>query len=234
VVGRGTPPQLPSPLLESLLLPSAVLGPEFHRVDQTFTTIDPRYLNFESDGDVSVEGERSSPPPPAPSTAGDSGAVPQNPDAFKAPAGPSLHLQDEDTQLWGHVLLDVEAERMINAVDVMLYPLPPPASYTVGALGASLWNPNTDSPLTLFTHRTCPSWLMSFLSHVSSPRGCGISLTIMRITPMTHLLTSCTGLMRTSPSMCLLPLQGRRHGLSSPPSPLMLLRGRYRPSNTCC
>jgi hypothetical protein len=109
--GGGTPPQLPSPLLEALPLPSAVLGPEFRRLDQAFATIDPRFLNFESDGD-DLEEERASPPPPALSTSGDSGAVPQNSAAFEAPAGPSLHPQDKDAQLWGHVLLDVEAERM--------------------------------------------------------------------------------------------------------------------------
>jgi hypothetical protein len=33
---------------------------------------------------------------------------------------------------------------MRDAVDVTLYPLPPPALYTVGAPGASLWNPDVD------------------------------------------------------------------------------------------
>jgi hypothetical protein len=145
VVGGGTPPQLLSPLLESLPLPSVVLGPEFHRLNQAFATIDLRYLNLESDGDDSAEGVSLSPPPPVPSTVGDSGAVPQNPAAFEAPAGPSLHPQDENAQLWGHVLLDVEAERMRDAVEVTLYPLPPPPTlYTVGAPGASLWNPDAD------------------------------------------------------------------------------------------
>jgi hypothetical protein len=143
VAGGGTPPQLPSPLLEALPLPSAVLGPEFCRLNQAFATIDPKFLNFESDGD-DLEEERASPPPPAPSTSGDSGAVPLNPDAFEAPAGASLHPQDEDAQLWGHVLLDAETERMRDAVNVTLYPLPPPAPYTVGAPGASLWNPDVD------------------------------------------------------------------------------------------
>jgi hypothetical protein len=144
VAGGGTPPQLPSPLLEALPLPSAVLGPEFRRLDQAFATIDPKFLNFESDGD-DLEEERASPPPPAPSTSGDSGAVPLNPDASEAPVGTSLHPQDEDAQLWGHVLLDVEAERMRDVVEVTLYPLPPPpAPYTVGAPGASLWDPDTD------------------------------------------------------------------------------------------
>jgi hypothetical protein len=67
VAGGGTPPQLPSPLLESLPLPSTVLGPEFRRLDQAFATIDPKFLNFKSDGD-NLEEERASPPPPAPST----------------------------------------------------------------------------------------------------------------------------------------------------------------------
>jgi hypothetical protein len=31
--GGGTPPQLPSPLLKTLPLPSAVLGPEFRGLD---------------------------------------------------------------------------------------------------------------------------------------------------------------------------------------------------------
>jgi hypothetical protein len=56
-----------------------VLGPEFRRLDQAFATIDPKFLNFKSDGD-NLEEERVSPPPPAPSTLGDSGAVPLNPD----------------------------------------------------------------------------------------------------------------------------------------------------------
>jgi hypothetical protein len=141
--GGGTPPQLPSPLLGTLPLPSAVLGPEFRGLDQAFATVDPRFLNFESDGD-DLEEERVSPPPPAPSTSGDLGAVPQNPDAVEVPAGLSLHPQDEDAQLWGHVLLDAETERMKDAVDVTLYPLPPPAPYTDGAPGASLWNPDVD------------------------------------------------------------------------------------------
>jgi hypothetical protein len=143
MAGGGTPPQLPSPLLEALPLPSAVLGPEFRRLNQAFATIDPEFLNFESDGD-DLEEEGASPPPPAPSTSGDSGAVPPNPDAFEAPAGTSLHPQDEDAQLWGHVLLDAETERVRDVVDVTLYPLPPPAPYTVGAPGASLWNPDVD------------------------------------------------------------------------------------------
>jgi hypothetical protein len=79
MAGGGTPPQLPSPLLKALPLPSAVLGPEFRRLNQAFATIDPKFLNFESDGD-DLEEERASPPPPAPSTSGDSGAVPPNPD----------------------------------------------------------------------------------------------------------------------------------------------------------
>jgi hypothetical protein len=99
VAGGGTPPQLPSPLLEALPLPSVVLGPKFRRLDQAFAVIDPKFLNFKSDGD-DMEEERVSPSPPAPSTSGDSGAVPLNPDAFEAPAGTSLHPQDEDAQLW--------------------------------------------------------------------------------------------------------------------------------------
>jgi hypothetical protein len=141
--GGGTPPQLPSPLFEALPLPSGVLGPEFRRLDQAFATIDPKFLNFESDGD-DLEEESVSPPPPAPSTSGDLGAVPQNPDAVEVPVGPSLHPQDEDAQLWGHVLLDAEMERMKDAVNVTLYPLPPPTPYTDGAPGASLWNPDVD------------------------------------------------------------------------------------------
>jgi hypothetical protein len=83
-----------------------------------------------------------SPSPPAPSASGDSRAVPLNPDAFEVPTGTSLHPQDEDAQLWAHVLLDVEAGRMRDAAEVTLYPLLPPAPYTVGAPGASLWDPD--------------------------------------------------------------------------------------------
>jgi hypothetical protein len=67
VAGGGTPPQLLSPLLKSLPLPSAVLGPEFRRLNRAFATIDPKFLNFESDNDILEEGS-ASPPPPAPST----------------------------------------------------------------------------------------------------------------------------------------------------------------------
>jgi hypothetical protein len=86
-VGGNTPPQLPSPLLESLPLPSAVLGPEFRRFDQAFTTVDPRFLNFESDEDAVEEGG-SSPPPPAPSATGVSGAMPPSPGVAEVPVGP--------------------------------------------------------------------------------------------------------------------------------------------------
>jgi hypothetical protein len=64
--GGGTPPQLPSPLLESLPLPSAVLGPEFRRLDQAFATVDPRFLNFESDEDAGRRGVRLLPLPTLP------------------------------------------------------------------------------------------------------------------------------------------------------------------------
>jgi hypothetical protein len=143
VAGGGTPPQLLSPLLKALLLPSAVLGPEFRRLDQAFDIVDPKFLNFESDGD-DLEEERASPPPPALSTSGVLGAVPLNPDAVEVPAGASLHPQDEDAQVWAHVLLDIEAERMRDVAEVTVYPLLPPAPYTVGALGASLWNPDVN------------------------------------------------------------------------------------------
>jgi hypothetical protein len=142
VAGGGTPPQLPSPLFEALPLPSAVLGPEFRRLDQAFATVDPRLLNFESDGDDFAEGESSSPPPPAHSFSGDSGAMPQSPVAAEAPAGPSPHPQD--AHLWRHVLSDAETERMVDAVNGPLYPPPPPAPYMDGAPGASLWNPDVD------------------------------------------------------------------------------------------
>jgi hypothetical protein len=105
------------------------------------TIVDPKFLNFESDGD-DLEEERASPPPPALSTSGVLGAVPLNPDAVEVPAGASLHPQDEDAQVWAHVLLDIEAERMRDVAEVTVYPLLPPAPYTVGALGASLWNPD--------------------------------------------------------------------------------------------
>jgi hypothetical protein len=137
--GGGTPPQLPSPLLKHLLLPSAVLGPEFCRLDQAYTTVNPRFLNFESDGDDSVGGGELVSSPSCPSTFGDSGAMPLNPNVSEVPAGPFLHPQDKDALLWGHILLDAETERLRDAVSVTLYPLPPPAPYTVGAPGASLF-----------------------------------------------------------------------------------------------
>jgi hypothetical protein len=121
-------------------------------------------------------------------------------------------------------------------VDVTLYPLPPPAPYTVGAPGASLWNPdvNVVSIDTVHPQDMPLVQLMSFLCPVSLPRGHGTSLTVMRITPMTHLLTSLTGLVRTSPSRCPLPLLGRWLARYFLPRPPMLLQGRCGLLSTCC
>jgi hypothetical protein len=138
--GGGTPPQLPSPLLESLPLPSAVLGPEFRGLDRAFATVDPRFLNFESDEDILEEG-RVSPPPPASSAAGGSGAVPRSPGVVEVPVGP---LPPQDAPHLGDILSDAEIERRVEAALGPLYPPPPPAPYTDGAPGASLWNPDVD------------------------------------------------------------------------------------------
>jgi hypothetical protein len=132
VAGGGTPPQLPSPLLKSLPLPSAVLGPEFRRLDRAFLTVDLKFLNFESD-DNALEEEGVSPPPPAPSASGDPGAVPPDPVASEAPAGPSLHPQD--AHLWCHVLSDAETEKVVDAIDGPLYPPPPPPPPAPSASG---------------------------------------------------------------------------------------------------
>jgi hypothetical protein len=97
VAGGGTPLQLPSPLLESLPLPSVVLGPEFRRLDWAFTTIDPKFLNFESDNDILEEESVS--PPPAPSTVDGSGALPPGPSVAETPLGPPP-LQDAPLGGW--------------------------------------------------------------------------------------------------------------------------------------
>jgi hypothetical protein len=138
--GGGTPPQLPSPLLESLPLPSAVLGPEFRRLDQAFATVDPRFLNFESDEDAVEEGG-SSPPPPNPSATGVSGVTPPSPGVAEVPVGPP---PPQDAPQLGDILSDAEIERRVEAALGPLYPPPPPAPYTDGAPGASLWNPDVD------------------------------------------------------------------------------------------
>jgi hypothetical protein len=138
--GGGTPPQLPSPLLESLPLPSAVLGPEFRGLDRAFATVDPRFLNFESDEDILEEG-RVSPPPPASSAAGGSGAEPRSPGVAEVPVGP---LPPQDAPHLGDILSDAEIERRVEAALGPLYPPPPHAPYTDGAPGASLWNPDVD------------------------------------------------------------------------------------------
>jgi hypothetical protein len=139
--GGGTPPQLPSPLLEAMPLPSAVLGPEFRRLDQAFATVDPRFLNFESDEDAVEEGGLS-PPPPTPSAAGVSGDMAPSPSVVEVPVGPLPPPQDAP-QL-GDILSDDEIERRVEAALGPLYPPPPPAPYTDGAPGASLWNPDVD------------------------------------------------------------------------------------------
>jgi hypothetical protein len=140
VAGGGTPPQLPSPLLESLPLPSAVLGPGFRRLDQAFDTVNPKFLNFESDNDILEEGSVS-PLPPASSAVDGSGASPLGPSAAEMPLGPSpLH----DAPYMGGILLDTEIERRVDAALGPLYPPPPPTPYMDGAPGASLWNPDVD------------------------------------------------------------------------------------------
>ena len=84
VAGGLTSSPLPTPLLETLPLPSAVLGPEFARLDQAFATVDPRFLNFDSDDDM-MQGEVVADlphplPPPAPYTDRAPGASLWNPD----------------------------------------------------------------------------------------------------------------------------------------------------------
>jgi hypothetical protein len=140
VAGGGTPPQLPSPLLESLPLPSAVLGPEFCRLDQAFATVDPRFLHFESDEDI-LEGGSVSPPPPASSAVDGSGAVPMSPGIAEVPRSPPPPQVAPEL---GDILSDAEIERRVEAALGPLYPPPPPAPYTDGAPGASLWNPDVD------------------------------------------------------------------------------------------
>jgi hypothetical protein len=125
VAGGGTPPQLPSPLLESLPLPSAVLGPEFRRCDQAFATVDPRFLNFESNEDILEEG-RVSPPPPASSAVDGSGAVPMSPGAAEVPMSPP---PPQDAPQLGDILSDAEIERRVDVAQGPLYPPPPPAPY---------------------------------------------------------------------------------------------------------
>ena len=134
MAGGGSPPQLPSPLLESLPLPSAVLGPEYRRLDQIYACIDPKFLDFGSDDDEMGRGSDTPPPPPTPSTVGASGAAPPNPAVvWVSPDAP--HPQDGSRL--GVVLSSEEFERMLAATP------PPPAPYTDGAPGASLWNPDT-------------------------------------------------------------------------------------------
>jgi hypothetical protein len=138
VAGGGTPPQLLSPLLKSLPLPLAVLGPEFRRLDQAFATVDPRFLNFESDEDILEEGS-ASPPPPTSSAVDGSGAEPTSPGAAEVPMSPP---PPQDAPQLGGILSDAEIERRVDAALGPLYPPPPPAPYTDGAPGASLWNPD--------------------------------------------------------------------------------------------
>ena len=136
MAGGGSPPQLPSPLLESLPLPPAVLGPEYRRLDQVYACIDPKFLDFGSDDDEMGRGRDTPPPPPTPSTMGASGAAPPNPAVvWVSPDAP--HPQDGSRL--GVVLSSEEFERMLAATP------PPPAPYTDGAPGASLWNPDVDT-----------------------------------------------------------------------------------------
>jgi hypothetical protein len=122
-------------------LPSAVLGPEFRRLDQAFATVDPRFLNFKSDEDAVEEEGGSPPPPPAPSAAGVSGNMPLSPGVVEVPVGPP---PPQGAPQLGDILLDDEIERRVEAALGPLYPPPPPAPYTDGAPGASLWNPDVD------------------------------------------------------------------------------------------
>jgi hypothetical protein len=117
-----------------------VLGPEFRRLDQAFATVDPRFLNFESDEDIVEEGG-SPPPPPTPSATGVSGDMPPSPGVVEVPVGP---LPPQDAPHLGDILSDAEIERRVEAALGPLYPPPPPAPYTDGAPGASLWNPDVD------------------------------------------------------------------------------------------
>jgi hypothetical protein len=112
----------------------------FRRLDQAFAIIDPKFLNFKSDDDVLEEGSVS-PLPPASSTVDDSGASPLGPSTAEMPLGPSpLH----NAPHMDGVLSDAEIERRVDAALGPLYPPPPPAPYTDGAPGASLWNPDVD------------------------------------------------------------------------------------------
>jgi hypothetical protein len=132
VAGGGTPPQLPSPLLESLPLPLAVLGPEFRRLDQAFATIDPRFLNFESDEDILEEG-RVSPPPPASSAMDGSGAEPMSPGAAEVPMSPP---PPQDAPQLGDILSDAEIERRVDVALRAVVPTPSSCSlYGWGSRG---------------------------------------------------------------------------------------------------
>jgi hypothetical protein len=53
-------------------------------------------------------------------------------------------LPPQDAPHLGGILLDAEIERRVEAALGPLYPPPPPAPYTDGAPGASLWNPDVD------------------------------------------------------------------------------------------
>jgi hypothetical protein len=90
--------------------------------------------------DILEEGSVS-PPPPAPSTVDGSGASPPGPSVDEAPLGPPP-LQNAPQV--GGILSDAEIERRIDAALGLLYLPPPPAPYTDGAPGASLWNPDVD------------------------------------------------------------------------------------------
>jgi hypothetical protein len=88
-----------------------------------------------------VEEGGSSPPPPAPSAVGVSGAMPLSPGVAEVPVGPP---PPQDAPQLGDILSDAEIERRVDVALGPLYPPPPPAPYTDGAPGASLWNPDVD------------------------------------------------------------------------------------------
>jgi hypothetical protein len=228
--GGGTPPQLPSPLLESLPLPSAVLGPEFRRLDQAFATVDPRFLNFESDEDAVEEGG-SSPPPPNPSAAGVSGDTPPSPGVAEVPVGPP---PPQDAPRLGDILSDAEIERRVEAALGPLYPPPPPAPYTDGAPGASLWNPDVDvvSVDTVHPQDLPLAADVLSLSCVLAQRTRDVS---HRYAEDTHdtFIAKPSRLSEDNTLPVPPPLQGRRPRMSFQPSPPTSLRGRFVLLNTC-
>jgi hypothetical protein len=64
-----------------------------------------------------------------------------SPGAAEVPMSPP---PPQDAPQLGDILSDAEIERRVDAALGPLYPPPPPAPYTDGASGASLWNPDID------------------------------------------------------------------------------------------